>query len=92
MNAHPTCTDGIAATSSGVSALVAAYTDCPYCAATSTNPAPGSRRGGATAISEIAKHAAVDTATTVRTRPYRRRSRRYSHSSIAIIAPKCAVA
>lgn len=69
MNAHPTCTDGMAASSLGPKTLVAEYTDCPYARAVSTNPASGSSRGGATDSSDRPKHAAVETATTVRTGP-----------------------
>ncbi len=69
MRAQATCTEGMAETSSGESAPAAAYTDCPYCAAVSVNPACGSSRGGATRMSETAKHAAVASAVMVRSGP-----------------------
>jgi len=89
ISAHPTCTDGMAESSSASKPPCQEYTDWPYRTAVSTIPIPGSIRGGATGTNWMSRLIMVNRTTVVRIEGYRSRCHAYSQIRQAPRTGKC---
>src|SRR5215475_11631811 len=81
--AQPTCTDGMAESSSAWNAAVEEYTDCPYRAAVSTMPIPDSNRGGATGTNWMSRQIPMKATRVILKPPYRSLCHTNSHTKQA---------